>query len=322
MKNKIRLVLSAVLVALSLVYLNISYVIYDHLTQVTPGGGVSAVNTPASFKVLGLPRFADFDTTPYLMPDYETVRFPSRESGLMLAGWYIPGDPTAPVVILTHGLNSCKCHHEVLLSAGMLHRNGFNVLVYDLHNHGESESDGGRYAGGNTEYLDLLGAWDWLIAEKGFAPERIGAVGYSLGAGTTLIAFSQEPRLAAVWVDSPYADLQVAINEEMARNNYPTWLVPGGLLMARVLDGVDLLAHNPSEAIRQDAGRPLFIVHGTGDTRINVHHSYDLAALAAQTGANVTTWFPEGVEHARANLELPAEYEQRLVDFFGGALGK
>ena len=203
----------------------------------------------------------------------------------------------------------------------MLHRHGFNVLLVDLRNHGESDSDGGRTAIGNKEYLDVLGAWDWLQTAKGFPRARIGLYGDSLGAGTTLIAFGEEPRVAAAMVDSPYFDIRQVIDERLTQQHYPTFLAPGGLLMARVVGGVDLLAHSPQEAVTRDAGRPVFVVHGTGDQSINIHHSRDLASLAAQTGANVTTWFPEGVGHVQGDLALPGEYEQRMASFFNAVLG-
>ena len=53
--------------------------------------------------------------------------------------------------MVTHGLSSCKCEGAILVAAGMLHRAGFNVLLYDLRNHGQSDSDGGRTAMGNKE---------------------------------------------------------------------------------------------------------------------------------------------------------------------------
>jgi len=167
----------------------------------------------------------------------------------------------------------------------------------------------------------VLGAWDWLATAKGFRPERIGVYGASLGAGSTLMAFGQEPRIAALFVDSPFLDLRQLIDEELARRHYPAFLAFSGILMARVVGGVDLFAHSPQEAITHDAGRPIFDVHGTADSFINIHHSRDLVKLAAETGANVTTWFPEGVDHhPHAILQLPDEYEQLLVMFFRTAL--
>ena len=319
MKKRIVILSAAVLLLLTAIYLGISYAVYDQLSRVTPGGGENAGNTPASF-VMTYKEWPSFNETPYFMPDYQVVRIPSRQAGISLAGWYVPGQPGAPAVIVTHGFNDCKCVPNVLTAAGMLHRNGFNVLLYDMRNHGQSDIDNGRAAIGNKEFRDVLGAWDWLIAEKHFAPNQIGLYGVSLGAGTTLIAFGEEPRVAATFVDSPYADLKQIMDEELARNHYPTFLADGSIFMARVTTGDNLLAHSPQEAILNDAGRPIFIVHGTGDQRINVHHTQELANRASQTGANLTVWMPDGVGHVSAEFDLPQEYEKRLAAFFSQSL--
>lgn len=304
---------------LVVLYLAAGYMVYNKLSAVEPGGGDDAGNTPASFQNT-VEEWPDFDVSPFVMKEYEAVRFPSRQPGLELTGWYVSGDSGAPVVILTHGIGSCKCSTRILVAAGMLNRNGFNVFMYDMREHGESDIEDGRAAIGTEEYLDLLGAWDWLIGEKGFTPEQIGVYGQSLGAATTLIAFGQETKLAAAFVDSPFSDLRVIINEELSRNNYPTFLVPGALLMAKVVAGDDLTSFGPQAALTNDAGRPIFIVHGTGDTRINVHHARDLAALGEQAGANLTVWIPENVGHVEAEFASPEEYEQKLVEFFLVAL--
>lgn len=318
-KRTLLLTLSALLLLLVVAYLGAGYLIYNQLSIIMPGGSENAPNTPADFKVRW-GAWQAFDTAPYQVPTYENVRIPSRQAGITLAGWYLAGDPAAPAVVVTHGFSSCKCDAVVLVPAGMLHRNGFNVLLYDMRNHGQSDIDNGRTAIGNKEYQDVLGAWDWLVQQKGFAPQRTGLYGVSLGGGTTLIAFAQEPRVPAAFVDSPYSNLPQIMDEELARNRYPTFLAPGAIFMARLVSGVDLLAHSPQDAIRNAAGRPISIVHGTGDQRIGVHHTRQLAALARQTGANVTTWMPEGVGHVEAAYQFSAEYEQRLVAFFNAAL--
>ena len=319
MKRRIGFVAAVLVFVLLAAYFAVSYAVYDKLSRVTAGGGDSAKNVPASF-VNTYPEFSSFSEAPYHMAQYVNVRIPSRQSGIMLAGWYVPGDPGAPAIVITHGINGCKCDPNVLTVAGMLHRHGFNVLLYDMRNHGQSDVDNGRTAIGNKEYLDTLGAWDWLVAQKHFAPARVGLYGESLGAGTTLIAFGEEPRIPATFVDSPYADLKEIINEELARNHYPRILADGSIFMARIVSGDDLLAHSPQEAIRNDAGRPIFIVHGTGDQRINVHHTQQLADLATELGANVTVWMPPGVGHVAAEFDLPQEYEQRLDAFFDQSL--
>jgi len=319
MKKNFALVSLIILFTLATLYMVVSYFVYDKLSKVTSGGGENSENNPSSF-VMTVDEWSSFDVKPYFMPDFETVHFPSRQQGLTLTGWFVESKPDAPAVILTHGLNGCKCSPRILTVAGILHRNGFNVLMYDMRDHGESDIEDGRAAIGNEEYQDLLGAWDWLVEEKHFDPNRIGVFGESLGAGTTLIAFGQEPRLAAAFVDSPYADLPQIINEELARNNYPLFLAPGGIFMARLIAGDNLTAFSPKSAIHNDAGRPIYIVHGTEDTRIDVHHTHQLAELAKQASANVTVWIPEGVGHANAVFASPDEYEQRLVTFFRESL--
>lgn len=314
-----RFITTTVLLGLILIYFGGGYVVYDRLSKVPDIKPATLTNTPANFKVT-YKEYADFDTASYFVSAYEEVKFPSRQAGINLSGWYMEVDPNAPVVIVTHGLGASKRDANVLVPAGMLVRNGINVLMYDLRNHGDSDRDNGRTSIGNKEYQDVLGAWDWLVNVEGYSPERIGLYGVSLGGGTTLDAFGEEPRVAAAFVDSPFASLPEIMNAELTRNNYPTLLTAPAVIMARVTTGEDLLAHAPTEAIYNDNGRPLYIVHGTGDTRISVNQTRELATLAQQTGANLTTWIPEGVGHVGSVFVFPLEYQQRLVEFFRSAL--
>ena len=66
----------------------------------------------------------------------------------------------------------------------------------------------------------------------------------------------------------------------------------------------------------------MYIVHTHADTRIDIGQSEQLAAAAQAAGAKVTTWFPENGEHVQTPAVYPQEFEQRLVGFFGSALGR
>ena len=322
MNKRIGIFVGLVVGLLVTAYLGVGYVIYDQLSDISERCQLPLEsNTPAQFgDTSSGGSWSDFDFSPYFMPNYETVRFPSRDAEIEVAGWYVEAAPDAPAVILVHGLGSCKNSHTVLTPAGMLFHAGFNVLMIDVRDAGESSFEDGRSAIGNEEYQEVLGAWDWLVETRGIAPERIGLVGESLGAATSLIAFSQEERLAAVFVDSPFDNLPQIIDEELERNNYPTFLRYGGVLMARLASGDNLLAHNPYEAIERANGRPIYVLHGTADTRIGIHHSYQLRDRARQVGADATFWFPEGVGHVEAARTHTEIYETALVEFFSEAL--
>jgi uncharacterized protein len=298
-------------------YLAGGYVVYDRLTRVAAHcGGLYAGNTPASF------ASDQIDTTPYLMPTYEDVSFPSRgDPGVKISGWWVPGaSADAPAVIEVHGLGSCKHSPTVLLPAGMLHRRGYNVLLIDLRNQGDSDITTGRYAGGVIEYKDVLGAWDWIKSSKGIPAAHIGLAGMSLGAATALIATGQEPGVAAVWEDSSYGDIGVAISDELARNGYPTFLSPAGILVGRIM-GLDITAMGPLDSVRKLNGRPIAIIHGTADTRIPIKHAETLRQAVEDQGGHPYVWFVDGAEHTQAVFMQPVEYERRLVEFFAPAIG-
>lgn len=299
-------------------YLAVGASIYDSLSRVEPGcEGVVADQDPAHFTV------SELDATPYLMPRFEDVAFASRDAAIALRAFWIPSDagPDAPAVIVIHGLGGCRRSEGNLLAAGMLHRNGFAALIVDLRNHGDSAREDGRYSGGIKEHRDVLGAWDWLVTQQRLPPARIGLLGLSLGAATALIATGEEPRVAAVWEDSSYADIDVAIRGELTREDHPTWFAPGGVLMARIVGGVDLTSLSPIEAVARLNGRPIFITHGTEDERLSVRHAYDLAGEIATHGGLAEMWIVPGSKHTMAIREHPVEYERRLADFFRRALG-
>lgn len=299
-------------------YLYGSLVIYDQLSlTVAKCGGRFTENTPASFVSKGI------DTAPYRMPDYESLTLASRDPGIDISAWYVAAeDGTAGrAVVLVHGHDSCKRDDQILLAAGMLHRDGIAVLLIDMRNHGDSTVVNGRYAGGTREYRDALAGWDWLVNERGFAPSRVGMYGQSLGAATALIATGEEPRVAAVWEDSSYADLDVAVQAELARNGYPSFIRFGGYLVARIRSGDDLLSLSPLGAVAKLDGRPIFITHGSADTRLSVQYALDLASAVAADGGSVQAWIVDGAEHTQAIVVQTAEYERRLDAFFDAALG-
>jgi dipeptidyl aminopeptidase/acylaminoacyl peptidase len=293
-----------------------SAVTWDRLTKVDGNCHAAwARNDPTSFRD---PDHPTVDTTRYAMPRPEDVHFPSRDPAITISGWWIPSpDPAAPAVVVVHGHTSCKRDDDVLLPAGMLYRSGISVLLMDLRDHGDSSDEDLRYAGGTEEYLDVLGAWDWLRSAKSIPAERIGILGISLGAATALIASGEEARVEATWADSSYADIGVAIRAELARNGYPEFLEVGGVAMARLLSGDDLRSRSPLVAVGRITGRRLFITHGTDDSRLSVDYAHTLIESADAAGVEVDSWIVSGAEHTQAMWRHPEEYEGRLAGFFG-----
>lgn len=319
MRKRIPVILVSLVLIAAIAYFAVGYVVYNQLGNVQHSCDKHMANTPAHFT--NVSEWPEFDIEKYYMPDYEVVHFPSRFKSLQLTGWFVAGEPDQPAVILVDGLGGCKNAQAILVPAGMLHNNGFSVLLLDLHDTGESAIDDGYSTIGTDEYMDVEGAWDWLINEKGFAPERVGIVGNSLSGAATLYAMVDEPRIAALFLNSPIANLPVIIREELHRVGYPTWLAPGGIIAARVLTGENVVEKSPLTAIQQVGDRPIFVVHSFDDKRVPVHHSQELQAAAEAAGVNAEFWFIDGADHMRGPAVYPQEFEERIVGFFRTALG-
>ncbi len=292
--------------------------LYHRLTRIPKDSRMfRSTNTPAAFEA------PPVETEPYLVPRYDTVSFADRTARITIAGWWMPveGDPTAPAVVVVHGYTACRRDERILLAAGMLHRHGFAVVAIDLRNHGDSGRTGGRHTGGVREADDVLGAWDWLVKVRGLSPDRVGLFGISLGAASVLIAAGDEPRVAAVWADSSYGDLDEASRAEVDRAHLPAFLMPGGHAAARILDGPGLRSKSPLLAMDHLGRRAVYITHGTLDSRLDVHFADELIAAGLAAGSTGGSWIVEGSEHADAIVDHPAEYEHRLTDFFERYIG-
>jgi dipeptidyl aminopeptidase/acylaminoacyl peptidase len=301
-----------------------SYLVYDALSRASGRGWERDLpNTPGRYAVP-----AGFDQAvadANRMPDPEDVELDPRDAttpGLVLRGWWIPAaDPDAPAVVVVHGIRSCRREANVLAPAGMLHRHGYSVLLPDLRNHGESDAGNRRYAAGTMEYRDILGAWDWLRA-RGIPAGRIGIVGVSFGAVSALIAGGEDPRVAAVWADSSWANIHPVLHRYLARDDRPRFLAPGALAVARLLTGIDHTAPSPDRAVTRYAGRALAIVHGGSDFDLPPDHAHSLRAAAEHAGVGLREfWIAPGAGHTEAVYLWPAAYEARLAQFFDAAIG-
>ena len=311
-------------------YAGASYYGYDRLTHATPRCDDRFPDyTPASFGTEGISKeftAGGFDTAPYAMPGYREVGFPSRDARqpkLTIRAWWVPAEKAgAPAVIVVHGINSCRHDPVVLLPAGMLARNGFSVLMMDMRDQGDSDIEDGRSGWGSEEYLDVLGAWDWLRSAQGLQASRIGLMGESLGASSAIIAMGEEQAIAATWADSGFADLVVLFDELIARDGFPTWLRPGVTAWAKIIANDDLTARSPLVEVEKTGARPLAIVHGLADVDLDVHHARDLAAAHAKFVPGFKPWLVPRALHLQAAFAAPAEYERRIVEFFRASLGE
>ena len=270
----------------------------------------------------------------YWWPDYQHATIEVEGENLFLSAWYYNQSETAPWVIFTHGIRGCKSGGELLIPSGMLLDAGFNVIVYDLRDHGESSIDDNRVSGGQDEWQDVVAVFDWLIEEKKADPDKIGLFGTSMGAGTSAIAFSKDDRMQAIWLDSGYADMGDIVVEELEFQGFPTFLGPAGIFAGKIIAGQNLIEHYPLDAATKIDDRYMYVVHGNQDERVRVHHGEKMCNEALKHGDEdkIECWIIDslirfdvgrGIEsdgHHTMMFTHTDEYETRLVGFFTESL--
>ena len=142
--------------------------------------------------------------------DYENVSFQASD-GINLKGWLIKGSPSK-VIIQTHfGLYCSRAGytnkgkgflkgypHDVqfLRQAKYLNEAGYSVLMYDLRNHGESDSAmGGFISYGPEEAKDVMAAVDFISTHPDYQDASIGLFSICMGQGASVSAYGREDGL-------------------------------------------------------------------------------------------------------------------------------
>lgn len=159
--------------------------------------------------------FAHSTRTPVLRRpgDYgmacEDVFFPAMD-GITLEDWFIPADSDR-LVICNHCMPANRYgypgHLEPWKSLGFgdfevnflpkykaLHDAGYNVLAYDLRNHGRSSAGSGGLVGhGTLEYRDVVGSLRYARLRPDTASMKTGLLSVFLGANSTIVALHKHP---------------------------------------------------------------------------------------------------------------------------------
>lgn len=145
--------------------------------------------------------------------DYQDVTFPSRD-GVPLEGWIIPAAGSDKLVITNHPMGFTRSGlpthvepwHSAWATSGngfevdfipdykVLHDAGYNVLTYDLRNHGLSgAANGGLASSGIFEARDVAGSLTYARSRQDTRDMAIGLFSRCLGASSTFAAMAQFP---------------------------------------------------------------------------------------------------------------------------------
>jgi len=145
--------------------------------------------------------------------------------GVILRGWFIPhtGDASAPAptIVFVHGWPWNRMGNQAgqsllpdrtidfLPLVQALCAAGFHTLLFDLRNHGQSDS-ATPVTFGVHEARDFIGAVEFLRRRPDVDPRRIGAIGFSMGANTLIYGIPRSQPVRAAIAVQPTSPLVFA----------------------------------------------------------------------------------------------------------------
>lgn len=237
----------------------------------------------------------------------ETVMFADAAGG-PIHGWFVAGGKGQGAILLLHGVRADR--RAMVNRARFLHAAGYAVLLIDFQASGESP--GKAITFGYREADDVKASLRYLHLR--LPGERIGIIGTSMGGAATILA---EPDVDAdaVVLEQVYPTIRQATEDRMAIHMGPLgpWLAP--LLLATLHSHLGIYPDQlcPIDHIGH-LMMPKLLIVGDRDRDTKIAESY--AMFQAAKGPK-ELWVVHGARHVDLYGYVGADYEVRVLDFFG-----
>jgi hypothetical protein len=149
----------------------------------------------------------------YGMTGWKDIYFPS-DDGIPLEGWYIPakGGESDKLIIFNHALPMCRAGFpghlgepwsnydaveiDFVIQYKHLTDAGYNVLTYDIRNHGNSTAANGGLSGiGQWEWRDCVGVKTYVDTHPTLGKMKVGLYSQCMGGNSQYEAIARRPEL-------------------------------------------------------------------------------------------------------------------------------
>ncbi|NMM64030.1 alpha/beta fold hydrolase [Clostridium sp. P21] len=261
------------------------------------------------------------DIKGYGIKTYENVNFNSLSNNITLNGCLIKNGNSKKTIIICHGYGDSKFMSggktassvkvDNLQLSKIFLSQGYNTLLFDFRGHGDYAGKDGVTIG-FKEQQDLLGAVNF-IKSKGIG-DKIGVIGFSMGAATALSSIDKTNDISFVIADSPFSDLKTYLQSNMkiwtGLPDFP--FVPMVLLNFKLIYGVDYSTVKPVSSVSKSK-IPILLIHGKKDTTIPYTESLKIEKSFKNSKSKLVS-FPDST-HIGSYSIYQNKYEEVLKDF-------
>lgn len=255
-------------------------------------------------------RSGKFSEEYYRSLKWQEIWIPSSY-GYKLHGLYLPVEGSRKTVVMSHGIETTRfsCVKFVELFRSM----GFNILLYDLRNHGGSGGKNTTF--GYYEKYDLRAVVEWAFMQLG-AGGYVGTLGESLGGAISIQNAAIDPRLAFCIAISSFSDLR-QLFEYRFKYEYKLPIFPFlqlADLMTTLLSGMSFDAVSPVRDIRE-VQMPVLLIQGENDRYVPASMSREL--YEAKVKGIRSLYLAKDAGHADPFLINREEFTRQVCSFLG-----
>ncbi len=244
--------------------------------------------------------------------DARAVRF-DADGSVSLSAWYTPSRNGAVVIVLpgSGGDKGSTVEH-----ASVLIEHGYGVLALDSRGSGGSGGSGGiGNAWGWHGVADVAAAVAWLRDQDAVDPERIGALGLSMGGEVAITAAASTAGLAAVVAEGVSSRVPADLAYLPGDATGIIQRVDGEIMWAVATLMTDVAPPmSLREAVAQATDVPLLVIVGRGQDEV--------AAARLLTGSrpSLELWELPETPHIQSLALHPDEWQTRVIGFFDASL--
>ena len=228
--------------------------------------------------------------------------------GHRLAGWIVTPPEARGTVVLFHGLRQSRT--QTLPRIALLAGAGYRCVAFDHRAHGQSS---GRLSSfGYHERLDVAAVLDFV--EKRWPPQRLAALGISMGAAALCFAAPRLQRVNACILESLYYDVASAFGNRIG-SKFPAWFrrfSRGVIWVTQRRLKVRLAQLAPADHIAQLAPVPILLVTGSADRHAT---PADAARLFQRCAGPRQLALIEGADHINLCQRGGEQYRDLVLAF-------
>ena len=237
---------------------------------------------------------------------HQDVAFTTSD-GLRLEGWFVPSRNGATVIVFPGRSGPQK-------QARMLVRHGYGVLLFDRRGEGASEGDPNAF--GWVGDRDLRAAAAFLRGRPDVDPERIGAIGLSVGGEMLIRAAAHSDAFKAIVSEGASGQ---SVRDGLANGDTLQYLIGGGVsTLATAVFTNTLPPPSLKTEVAKIAPNAVFFVYGEngqGGKEAKPNKRFYAAAREPKQ-----IWEVPDSQHIAGITTAPEEYERRVIGFFDDAL--